>query len=269
MGYDMLGNGLIGKPASADGLAIYHHFGEVQFKGWTGNVKSDTNLGTGTGDSGDANQLTSGELSYKVSDNLKLMGGYYWSDTAGTMKGDGMGSVNVLGPATATQAFSGSRGWLAGFESKVGEYTLLFDYVSTSLADAAGLSSTPKAWAAQFGKMTGKRKAFYNASNLVDVEKPGTSGWAIGYHVSDPGAIPTNMGGFDTVTVAYASQPYSTFTHATDNTKALYFAYQYTLKKNVLLSIDYADFKIKNRGLTNLSSDELDKCFSMRIQFFF
>lgn len=269
MGYDMLGNGLIGKPASADGIAVYHHFGEVQFKAWTGNVKSDTALGTGAGDSGKANQLTSGELSYKVSDRLRVMGGYYWSDIPGTAKGNGEGTVNVLGASTATQVFSGSRGWLLGFDGKVGDYTLLADYVSTNLQEAVGLPANPKAWAVQFGKMTGKKKAFYNASNLVDVEKAGTSGWAICYHVSDPGAIPTNMGGFDTVTVAYAAQPYSTFTHATDNTKAWMFAYQYTLKKNVLLSLDYADFKIKNRGLTNLSSDQLDKCYSARIQFFY
>lgn len=269
MGYDMLGHGLIGKPASADGVVIYHHFGDVQFKAWTGNVKSDTELGTGVGDSGNANQLTSGELSYKVNDKLKLIGGYYWSDIAGTAKGNGMGTVNILGSSAGTQVFSGSRGWLAGFDGKIGDCTVLFDYVSTSLQDPVGLSSNPKAWAIQFGKMTGKKIAFYNASNLVDVEKADQSGWAVCYHVSDPGAIPTNMGGFDTVTVAYSKQPYNTFTHGTDNTKALMFVYQYTLKKNVLLSLDYADFKINKKSLTNLSSDQLDKCYSARIQFFY
>ena len=267
--YDMLGHGLIGKPAQVDGLGINHHFGDVKFKAWTGNIKSDVNLGTGTGDSGNANQLTSGELSYKVNNNLNVSGGYYWADIPGTKMGNGMGTVNILGGAAASQVFSGSKGWLVGFDGKIGEYTILGDYVSTTLDNSVGLLSDPKAWAIQFGKMSAKRKAFYNAGNLIDVDKAGKSGWAIGYHVSDPGATPANMGGFDTVTVAYNAQPYSTFGHATDNTKAFMAVYQYTLEKNVLLSLDYASFQIKNRALTNLSSGQLDKCYSVRIQYFF
>ena len=269
MGYNYFGNGLIGKPAQADGIGLTKTVGKLQFKGWTGDILTDSDLGTGSGDSGNANQLTSAQMTYTVNKNLALTGGYYWADINGTAQGNGMGSVNILGPSTSQTVFSGSNGWLASATASIGKYTLLVDYISTHLDDAIGISNTPKAWAVQFGKMSGKVKKFYNASDLVDHEQAGSSGWAIGYHVSDPGATPNNMGGFDTVTVAYANQPYSTFSHATDNTRAWYFAYQYVPRKNILLSLDYAKFWINKRQYTNLTDDALDDCWSARLQFFF
>ena len=114
-----------------------------------------------------------------------------------------------------------------------------------------------------------KGKYFYSTSRLIDPDKAGKSGWAIVYHVAGAGAIPYNMSGFNTVCNAYSGQPYNIFTHATDNDSAWMLEYQYAVQKNVLLSLNYANFRIKDRSLTNLKNSSLDKCYCMQFEFFF
>jgi hypothetical protein len=90
----------------------------------------------------------------------------------------------------------------------------------------------------------------------------------VSYRSVDAGAIPDGAGGFDTMAAAYAAKPYSIM-KGTDNVNVLYLAYQNVVTKNVIASLEYQDFKIKNKGLTNLSSDNLDKTYMMKLEFFY
>jgi len=99
--------------------------------------------------------------------------------------------------------------------------------------------------------------------------RAGTDAWAVSYRSLDAGATPSGAGGFDTTAVGYASNSYNVFTHGNDNVKALFLTYEKVLAKNVVLSLEYQDIKIKNRALTNLTSDDLDKTYMMKFQFFY
>ncbi|TWH47278.1 S-layer homology domain-containing protein [Sporomusa sp. KB1] len=269
---DTIGYSLIGKVSGADGITVKQHFGDVQFKAYTGNVKSaaTTNLGTGAAntDSGDAYQLTTAQLGYELADNMNVQAGYYWADIPGTAKGNGMGTVNMLGSSTGTQVFKESRGLDISFDWKFGKYSIWADYVMTTLDKPVGLQSNPKGWAVQLSNSVGP-KAYYNAVNLVNPQNIGTDAWMASYRSIDAGAIPSGATGFDTMANAYAAQPYSVFTHATDNVNVLFLAYQKVIDKNVVMSLEYQDFKIKDRGLTNLTSKQLDKTYKAQITLYY
>ncbi|HEY3424266.1 MAG TPA: S-layer homology domain-containing protein [Negativicutes bacterium] len=260
---DVFGNGLIGKPMAVDGILLNKTFGDVKFRGWTGNIKSNTNQGTGLGDSGNANQLTTGELAFKLADNLTVRPGYYWADIPGTSTAAGTGTLN-----TNVGSFTGSKGWSTAVEYKLGKYTLLGDYISTTLNNSTGLPSNPKGWMVELtnGK---KPPVYYSAVNFVNPAKVGTDAWLVSYRSLDAGAVPSGAGGLDTTGVAYPTNSYSAFTHATDNVNVLYLAYENVVAKNVILSLEFQDFKIKNKGLTNLSSNDLDKTYMMKLEFFY
>lgn len=258
---DYYTNGIFGKAGNVDGILINQKFGDVSFKGWTGNVKTE-------GTNGDANQLTTGQLGFKVANNLNLKTGYFWADIPGTSQGRGMGTVNISGGATASEVFAGSKGWTVSAEYKMGRYTLLGDYVSTTLCNPVGLPGNPKGWAVQFSNSQGPA-VLYPAVNLVNPANKGASAWMVSYRSIDPGTIPNNAGAYDVTAVANIAQPYNVFTHATDNVNVLYLAYQNVVAKNVLLSLEYQDFKIKNRALTDLTSDQLDKNYMMKFEFFY
>ncbi|WP_425058761.1 hypothetical protein SCACP_34160 [Sporomusa carbonis] len=258
---DFYSGGLFGKPMNVDGVLINHTFGNASFKGWTGNIKN-------AGNNGDANQLTTGQVGFRLADNMNVKTGYYWADIPGTKKGRGEGTVNISGGATASNVFTSSKGWTAGFDYKLGRYTLIGDYVSTTLENPNGLPSNPKGWAVQLSNSQGPAVLFPSV-NLVNPVKVGTDAWMASYRSIDPGAIPAGAGNFDSTAVAYAAQPYNIFTHGTDNVNVLYLAYQNVIAKNVILSLEYQDFKIKNRDLTDLSSDKLNQTYMMKFELFY
>lgn len=252
---DFYTNGIFGKAGNVDGVYINKKWGDVNFRGWTGNIKSSA--------TNDANQLTTGEVDFKLADNLNLKAGYYAADVEGTSTTAGTGTLN-----TNTGRFDSSQGWTAGMKYKFGKYTLLGDYVSTTLDGATNLPKHPKGWAVQVSNSQGPA-ALYPAVNLVNPAKVGTDAWMVSYRNIDAGTIPSGAGAFDVTAVADPTQPYSVFTHGTDNEKVLFLAYQNVIAKNVLVSLEYQDFKIKNRGLTNLPSDRLDKTYMMKLEFFY
>jgi S-layer homology domain. len=259
-------SGLIGRPNNADGITINNKFGDYQFTGWVGNVKTNTNQGNASGDSGDANTLTTAQVGFKVADRLNAKTGYYWADFKGTSTATGTGTLN-----TNVGSFTGSKGWYLGFDYKLGSSTILADYMSTTLDNAVGLPSNPKGWAVQIsnGKGPGATKVFYPALPFVEIGKAGDSAWLVGYRSIDPGTVPGGIGGFDTTAVGYASQGYNVYTHGTDNVRALYLAYENVLAKNCVLSLEYQDIKLKNRALTGLTTNDLDKTFQVKFEFFY
>ncbi|CQR70291.1 Outer membrane protein alpha precursor [Sporomusa ovata DSM 2662] len=269
---DVIGNGLIGKAVGVDGVLVKKQMGNVKFRAWTGNVKSDSNLGTGLGDSGNANQLTTGELGVNLADNLNFRAGYYWADISGVSTTTG-GTLSGVTPTLNTNrgSFDSSKGWIASLDYKLGNCTMIADYISSNLDGVTGgLPSNPKAWAVQLTNGQGPgRKAFYSAAPFVRAGIVGDNAWMVSYRSVEAGAIPNGAGGFDTTGVGYATNPYSSFTRGTDNVNGLFLAYENVIAKNTVLSLEYQDIKIKDRGLTGLSSDSLDKTYMMKFEFFY
>lgn len=265
---DFITTGLIGKPMNVDGILLTDHWDKLSFKGWTGNIKSNNWIWNApankfTWDNSESYQFTTGQLGYKLSKNLTVYGGYYWSDVPGTSTPTGMGTLN-----TNKGSFSSSQGWTSSVAYKMGKYTLLGDYVGSKLDNAANIPDNPKGWAVQLSNSQGPA-VMYQAVGLVNPAKKGTDAWMVSYRSVDAGAIPSGAGGFDTTAVANPAQPYSVFTHTTDNVNAWFLAYQNVVAKNVVLSLEYQDFKLKNKELTSLKSDKLDKTYMMKLEFFY
>ncbi|HEY3424333.1 MAG TPA: S-layer homology domain-containing protein [Negativicutes bacterium] len=265
---DFFTDGIFGKAGNVDGIMVTQKIGNASFKGWTGNIKT-------SGANGDANQLTTGQLDFKLANNLSLKTGYYWADTRGTSTtytpANGTTPAILSGAGTLNTnrgSFDSSKGWSAGVTYKFGKNTLLGDYVSTTLDNAVGLPSNPKGWVVQLSNSQGPAVIF-PAVNLVNPAKVGTDAWMVSYRSIDAGTIPNSAGAFDVTAVANTAQPYNVFLHATDNVNVLYLAYQNVIAKNVIASLEYQDFRIRNKGLTDLSSDKLDKTYMAKIEFFY
>ncbi|MDR3589687.1 MAG: S-layer homology domain-containing protein, partial [Negativicutes bacterium] len=170
---DTIGYGLIGKPLSVDGLGIWKSFGDMKFNAWTGNIKTDTNLGTGVGDSGRAYQLTTAQTDWKLDDNFNLGLGYYWSCVPGSNA-----TMNIN-----AGSFASSRGYDLSEKYKMGKVILLGDYVGSTLNRASGLASNPRAWAIQLSNGTGPgaTAVYYSSAFLVNPSQAGTDAWSVSY----------------------------------------------------------------------------------------
>lgn len=260
---DSIGNGLISKPQNADGLLIEKNFGATKFTAYTGNPESSEV-------NGDAQQFTTAQFTQKINKNLNFSIGHYWSDAIATEKGNGMGDLNISGPAAGQTAYKSSDGTSLSLNWRMGKYTLLTDYIMTNLDGVTDqrLASNPKGWAVQFGTLVGP-PVYYNAGMLVDKTKKGMDGWMVSYRSIDAGAIPNAVGGFNTMGVSYSTDPYNIFTHATDNVNVLFLAYQKVLRENVVMALEYQDFKTRDQGLTNLSSKQLDKTYQAKFTFWY
>jgi hypothetical protein len=271
--YDSFSHGLFGKAIGVDGVRIDKSLDKLTFTGSVNNVRGNTNQGTGTGDSGDANTVTTAQITGKAGSAVGWKAGYYWSDDPGTgnLKGTGNTNTGIFGTATtATTIFTQSRGVSAGFDVKLGNMLLIGDYVTTTLDNAvAGLPSKPKGWAVELTSATKAPPTFYGGKYLVDAKKVRDFGWSVSYRSIDAGAIPNGAGGFDAQAISYATDPYSTIAKASDNIEGLFVALQTTISKNVIWTIEGQDLKIKNRNLTNLPSSDLGTTYMTKIEFFY
>lgn len=262
--FDAITFGLLSKADSADGLLAEKTFGKTTFTAYTGNVRTSKYLTSdGYVTRNDAHQVTSTQFTFKPDKKLTLKTGYYWADIPGTSTPDGTGTLN-----TNIGSYDTSHGYTLGVGYRFGGLTIFADYVGTTLKGARDLSSSPKGWAVE---LTNSKEpmVFYNAVNLVDPSKAHTDAWMISYRDVSAGAIPDYCGGFSTMGVAYATQPYSIFMHATDNVKAWYLAYQSVISKNVVLSLEYQNFRIKDRGLTGLKSNKLDQTYKAQVSVYY
>ncbi|MGE1062157.1 hypothetical protein NXG27_05920 [Megasphaera paucivorans] len=258
--------GLVGRPGNADGVTLNKNFNQLQFTGWFGNVKSDTNQGTGSGDSGDARSLGTAQLTYDITKKFEVKSGYYWADIPGTSNSSGTGTLN-----TNVGNYDRSNGLYLGFNWKLGGVTVLADYLNTHLVGAANIPTNPQGWVVQVsnGKGPGATQVFYPVLPFVRIGKVGDSAFMASYRSIDAGTVPSSVGGFDTTAVSYAPVGYSTYTHGTDNVNALYLAYENVLAKNFVLSLEYQNVKIKDKSLTGLTSDNLDKTYQLKFEFFY
>lgn len=251
--YDNFTHGLFGKAVGVDGIRFDENFGKVLFTGSVNNIKNATN--------GDANTLTTAQLSGKINDKIGWRGGYYWSDVPGS-------SVTTLN--TNIGSFNKSAGWAAGFDVNLGKVKLIADYVSTDLKEAQNLPTSPKGWAVELTSAVNAPPVFYSAKNLVDYKKKGDFGWSVAYRSVDAGAIPSGAGGFDAQAMANPSDKYNTFLRGTDNIKGLFVAFQSTVAKNVIWTIEGQDLKIKNRKLaSDLTSSDIGTTYMTKLEFFY
>jgi hypothetical protein len=155
------------------------------------------------------------------------------------------------------------------FDYKMGKYTLLGEYISSNLTGAVNMPSNPKGWAVQFSNSKGPA-VFYSAVPLVNVGKVGSDAWMVSYRSIDPGALPAGAGGFDTTAVAKPGPAGpGIFPNTTDNLNVLFLAYQKVLAKNVVGSLEYQDFWVKNMALSNWTSKNIDKTYMMKLEFFY
>ncbi|WP_094606572.1 hypothetical protein SPSIL_051830 [Sporomusa silvacetica DSM 10669] len=272
--YDNFSHGLFGKAIGVDGIRVDETFGSLLFTGSVNNIRGNTSQGTGIGDSGDANTLTTAQFTGKAGAAVGWRAGYYWADAPGTGNRVGTGNTNtgIFGTnTTAATIFTQSRGMSVGFDAKLGNNLLLIgDYVTTKLDNAvAGLPDNPKGWAVELTSATKAPPAFYGAKFLVDAKKVKDFGWSISYRSIDAGAVPNGAGGFDAQAIGYAGAPYSTLAKGSDNIKGLFVALQTTISKNVIWTIEGQSLKIKNKSLTGLSSDDLGKTYMTKFEFFY
>lgn len=267
---DTIGHGLIGKPNNVDGILLEKNFGDTKLKLFTGDPEVNSNVDYADGSLGNAQQITTVDFTQKLNDKMNVGLGYYWSDASATAAKNGTGDLNIHG--IGGKAYNSAKGASLAFDWKLGKYTLISDYIMTKLDGVTlgnGLSDNPKGWAVQFSNSVGP-KVYYNAVNLVDKSKSGTDAWMIGYRSIDAGAVPHGVGGFNTIGVAYVpNNPYSVFTHGTDNVNVWSFVYQNVVRKNVIMTLEYQDFRIKDQSLTNLTSKKLDKTFKAQFEFWY
>lgn len=202
-----------------------------------------------------------------MDNNFTLGTGYYWADFPGTS-----GNPGATMLAAAGHSFKSSTGADISVKWKLGNLTLLGDYVASKLSGAVGVPSSPRAWSVQLSNGTGPgaQFAYYPTSfQLVNRTKKGDNAWGIIYRSADPGAVPGGAGGFDTTAVSYNSSVYSPYLRGTDNSNALYLVYQTVLDKNVILSFEWQDFNVKNRAITTLTDRKLDTMFMTKLDYYF
>ncbi len=149
--------------------------------------------------------------------------------------------------------------------------TLLGDYIGTTLKNPVNMPGSPHGWAVQLTNGTGINSNFY-FSNLpiTNPKKVGDSAWLVGYHQVQAGTTPSGASGFDVLSPAYiVNQPFSVFLKGTDNIKGWIYSYEFVPAKNVTFNVAYESLKILNRGLTTLTSNDLNKSFTAILNFWF
>ncbi|SMD16247.1 S-layer homology domain-containing protein [Sporomusa malonica] len=270
--YDSFTHCFFGKAIGVDGVRIDKTIGTTRFTGSVNNI-----VGNGTAANafpgsatGDAKTLSTAQLNFKASNKVNVMGGYYWSDVAGTSSNAGVGGTMNI---TTGDSFADSKGWAIGFDAKLGDKLLLIgDYVSTNLNGVTGsnLSDSPKGWAVELTNATKFPPAFFGAKPLVDYKKVNDFGWSVSYRSVEAGAIPYGVGGFDGQAVSYAGPnvAWPTLAKGTDNIKGVFFAVAKTVAKNVIWTTEVQDMKIKDTKLTGGVSD-LGKTYTSKIEFYY
>ncbi|MEG6586667.1 S-layer homology domain-containing protein [Dendrosporobacter sp. 1207_IL3150] len=245
---DFFSHGMIGGPGNKDGILIVNKFGDTKFSAWTGNIRPNS--------ASDNNGFTSAQLDWKVN-KVNLKTGYYWGD----VKGDST-NLNVA----AGNSFTSSKGYLVGFDTRIGDLLVFGDFVGSKLDGANGLNDDPNAWMVQ---LTNSKTApvAYQVMGIVNPTKKGTDAWMAQYRSIDPGAFAPGSGNFDTVAVSNMGA-YNFFTKGSDNVEALFWAYSKVVAKNVVFSLEYQDLKIKDKSVTAISEGK-NKTYQAKIEMFY
>lgn len=265
---DAFGNGLFGKPMGADNIKVTKKIGNsVDFTGFVGNIKYPGSPVALSKAMSDPNTVTSGQLAFKLDKAWTLKTAAWWSDIVTDQS-----TMNIT-----SGSFTQSKGLDVSVVGKVGNLNVLGEYIASDLSNPTGVvPHNPKGWVVQVGNGL-PWGAFYPILNMVDYRKPGTDAWMVSYRSVDAGTLPTNAGGFDTTCTSYTGNTtgsgwgnYNPYTKGTDNVNVLYLAYQKVLAKNMIMSMDYQNFKIKDMSLTSgLNGSKLDQTYALKFEYFY
>lgn len=207
-----------------------------------------------SGVQGEANEFQYAGLGYKVSPNLKISSSYYNNNQKYT---------NTL----YNYNYSQSKGWDASFANKLGAWTLIGEYASTTLENPLGTAPNPKMFAFQITNGTNLPSFFYPVQRfIVDYKKPHTDAFALSYRSIEKGAVPNGDGfAFGKVGTSplYKINGNAVSGSAMDNLKGYFFTYENVIAKGIVLSIEYQDLKFKDSGA------DFDKAITTSVQMVF
>ncbi|WP_371377659.1 S-layer homology domain-containing protein [Sporomusa aerivorans] len=277
MGFDMIwagrqpihdiGIGLLARPSNADGIFLKKTLGGVEATTYIANVNSPAFM---TSPSQINPVLGNFQLGTKVSDNLGLRAGYYWSTVNGSTDANlAYTNGNYLGTS-----FQKSQGLDISADYKFGGLTLLAEYIDTRLADRSVLSGyttlpkNPTAWALFLTNgQTTIPHTTWPASDIVDHKTVGQSAWAVGYFECGAGAVPPYTNGWDFQwNKNYVGSPSY---EQQDNTKTLFLLYQKVIAPNTNLQLAYWQVKYKDLSLLPGYTDESGKLYQVKLDFFY
>jgi len=257
---------MVGNANQQDGLYLDKRLSRtVKWKGAgyaTGTYDSTTSALAST----TSNRVVTTALVFNPQKDLEYSMGYWWSNEPGW--GSSVGSHSTL--MTTVGSYKSNQGFVVGLNKDISSNVhVISEYGVTKLNGAANLATTPKAYCVQISNV--HTPMFYPASFLVDAKKqaPGTYGWAIQYRSIEAGATAASQQPF--ITTSYSNSfyaPYDVYLK-NDNQTTLEFVYQSVLEKNLMFTFECQDYKVKNLGLTNLTSKELDRTYKVQFTWSF
>ena len=170
--------------------------------------------------------------------------------------------ADELAEATSRPYAPASKAWDVGVWWKLSKgWYFVGEYVDTKNETGEG-DVSGKAWAAQVSyNWTADYavKKFFSTANAVDITQPHQQAVILSYRSVDKGGLPGlgHYGQFGSI----HNQSYGDYQDK-NNVKAFYIGYQNVMQKNVLLNVEYADFKAKE-------GDWKNKQTTAYVQFFF
>jgi len=257
---------MVGNANQQDGLYLDKKLSHtVKWKGAgyaTGTYDSTTSALAST----TSNRVVTTALVFNPQKDLEYSVGYWWAHEPGW--GSSVGSYSTL--MTTVGSYKSNQGIVVGFNKDISpNLHVIAEYGVTQLNGAANLPTTPKAYCVQVSNV--HTAMFYPATiYMVDAKKqaPGASAWAVQYRSIEAGATAASQQPF--ITTSYSNSfnaPYNVYTK-NDNQTTVAFVYQNVLEKNLLFTAEVQDYKVKNLGLTNLTSKELDRTYKAQLTWF-
>ncbi|WP_378954427.1 S-layer homology domain-containing protein [Pelosinus sp. sgz500959] len=245
--------GLYWRTGNHDGVTLFKKLDkslDFQAGVYVANPQSDSPV------QGESNEFQYAGLGYQVSPNLKINGSYYNNNQKLTQ-----------GSSLYNYGYDQSKGWDVSFANKIGAWTLIGEYVSTTLDNPVGAASNPKMYAFQITNGTNLPSYFYPVQRfIVDYKKPHTDAFALSYRSVEKGAVPNGDGfAFGKVGTSplYKFNGNAVNGSAMDNLKGYFFTYENVIAKNIVLSIEYQDLKVKDSGAS------FDKAITSSLQMVF
>jgi hypothetical protein len=250
----------VGNECLQDGLYLEKRLGDqVTWKGSA--YATGTSLAGLPGNK--SYNLKSTALFVKPNKEFEYNVGYWWSNEPG------LNLMVTADPVNGARNYTSNQGLVIAFNKDFGTgLNLIGEYTATTLNGAQNLPSSPKGYMFQLSSR--HQYVFYSAQMLLNAQKQpaGSDAWAVSYRSIDAGAAAASQN--PVVTTSYSNSffsPYNVYTRC-DNVNVLMLLYQKVVQKNLLLTLEYQDYKVKNLRLTNLNSKELDKTYKAQVTWY-
>lgn len=244
-----------------DGIYLVKNLSKVMT--WKGGMYN-TN-GSGNGDGNKTGRVSGTALWFKPDKQLEYNIGYWWSNEAGS---------NSTMMVDSGRTYNSNQGLDIGMYKDFGpRLHLISEATFTHLNDAANLPSNPKAFMFQLHTGTYKPALFYSAFNIVNAktQKPGTDAWGLSYRSISAGATAASQ---QPILFTNSSNNFGSGYNVSslcDNVNVWMLLYQRVVEKNVMLTLEYQNFKVKDTSLiTNGEANKnLEKAYKVQFDFYF